>query len=141
MKKKNLWVNHGSNELPSYDFLFPKEISFDELSNYQSSEIKLLETNKERMISSNRWLDLISQLPYKLYLVLVSEINHGNIIKNIGQINWPNKGSIVIQMIKSFQIENRIKFDNVNWQYLNDPHYCQEELSQKMDDAEHLIIY
>jgi hypothetical protein len=86
------------------------------------------------------WYALAKKLPKSLQKVLVSEIGFGNTVIGIGSSNWPNVGSIVVNIANRFNSVSRTISPDVHWRNLDDPHYCREEISQKDLGVEHLII-
>jgi hypothetical protein len=44
------------------------------------------------------WYSLAKKLPQGLQKVLISEIGFGNTVVGIGSSNWPNVGSIVVNV-------------------------------------------
>lgn len=88
----------------------------------------------------SNWISLARCLPLELRNALILELNAGNKMTGIGSSDWPNPGSIVVNISERFNSANHNFSPEVQWKNLNDPHYAREELSQKNQGVEHLII-
>lgn len=65
-------------------------------------------------------------------------IDNSDALIAIYSSNWPDEGSVVALLSNKFRTK---KFDkDLHFRELNDPHYCNEEISYVEDNVTHLII-
>jgi hypothetical protein len=115
---------------------------FDDSSEVQNNVIAAIK-NMDKYSPKMKdavWLYLLSLLPDDLRQALLYELTSGNKIKNISSTDWPNAGSIVVNVFDRFHQADKYSNSNVKFRVLNDPHYWREELSQTVAGAEHIII-
>jgi hypothetical protein len=139
--KREIWVNSGTRELPSYNFRFSENWTADQKRkeiNKMFRSINELRRNVKSILPG--WLRLVGSLPDELYDLLVSELQEGNQLLNICSVNWPNIGSVVGTLKYSIHKNNKKSRSHLVWRELNDPHYCNEEMSQNFNGIEYLII-
>ena len=142
MKRKFGWINNGTETTPHFDFVESKEWSEQRLEEERRrvfQNIKKLES-EELLNNSEGWLILAARLPYDLRMVLVSELQNRNQLVSLSANDWPNPGSIVARLKFTFRKENRDVAPSLPWRKLADPHYCQEEICQKANGTEYLLI-
>lgn len=88
--------------------------------------------------SEIEWLNLLKKLPEKLKICLLNEISLGNSLIALYYTGWPENGSIVALLSDPFTTS---EFDkDLHFRVLNDPHYCNEEISYSENNITHLII-
>ena len=88
--------------------------------------------------SEIRWLILLKKLPKKIKNCLLNEISLGNSLIALHSSDWPDEGSVVALLSNKFRTK---KFDkDLHFRELNDPHYCNEEISYVEDNVTHLMI-
>ncbi|PIF09606.1 hypothetical protein CLU94_1606 [Janthinobacterium sp. 13] len=88
--------------------------------------------------SDIRWLILLKKLPLKLRICILDEISFGSSLIALHSSDWPEKGSVVALLSSKFRTK---EFDkDFHFRMLNDPHYCNEEISYIEDNVTHLII-
>lgn len=84
------------------------------------------------------WLILLKKLPLKLKICIFDEISFGNSLIALHSSDWPEKGSVVALLNSKFRTK---EFDkDFHFRALNDPHYCNEEISYAEDNVTYLII-
>ncbi|KAB8042315.1 hypothetical protein [Janthinobacterium aquaticum] len=134
--KKNQWKNNGSLINPLYDFI-PAQPENEKNINLENKKIiSGIENNETK---NSPWVAEIKKLPYNLLCILLEELKSGNSIISINSSNWPQNGSIVVKLRKGFKKENK-NIKGTKWRLLNDPHYCNEEITEILNDIEFLII-
>jgi hypothetical protein len=142
MKNYPSWKDNSDENTFQYNFFPPPNWSNDRIKEEQIIIIETLNNLDSRVLPEEKqnWVSLASRLPQELRRALIFELNLGNKITGIGSSNWPNHGSIVVNVSERFNAGSHSILPEVNWRTLNDPHYCREELSQKFQGVEHLII-
>ena len=141
MKKDLAWKDNSNGDLLQYDFSPPSEWTRERVAAEQAEIAKVLEgSDADSASSAPAWLRLAIRLPDALRAALVTELRAGNQLAGIGSTGWPNEGSIVVNLRERFSAVRQAPPPGVVWRELNDPHYCREELSQKVDSVEFLII-
>jgi len=133
------WKNNSSGNLLQYDFLPPSHWSSERVAAEQSAIAALLE-GEDSDGGAPAWLTLARRLPSALRTALIAELHAGNQLAGIASQGWPNDGSIVANMRERFSAARQKPPPGVAWRAPNDPHYAREELSQKVDAVEFLII-
>jgi len=135
------WKDNSNGDLLQYDFSWPIHWTSERVAAEQAAIAALLEgAEVEAGASVAGWLRLARRLPNSLQAALVVELGAGNQLAGIGSTGWPNDGSIVVNMRERFSAARQAPPPGVVWRELNDPHYAREELSQKVDLVESLII-
>jgi hypothetical protein len=143
MSKIYGWIENGNTMAPYYDFIPNNNWTMEELRRKQKeilSDIESLDLGK-RNSTIESWLALISALPETLCRVLINELKLNNHICSLSSENWPNNGSIVVRLANRFASENHEISSNLIWREVNDSHYCIEEISERENNIEHLLIY
>jgi hypothetical protein len=133
------WKNNSSGDLLQYDFLPPGHWSSERVAAEQLAIAALLE-GPDSDGGAPPWLTLARRLPSPLRAALVAELHSGNQLAGIASQGWPNDGSVVVNMRERFSAARQELPREVNWRELNDPRYAREELSQKVNAVEFLII-
>ena len=129
------------SSLLQYDFLPPGHWSSERVAEEQLAIAALLEgPDRDATASTPAWLTLAGRLPPSLRAALIAELRSGNQLAGVASQGWPNDGSIVVNMRERFSTARQKPPREVNWRAPNDPHYAREELSQKVDAVEFLII-
>lgn len=141
MKKLNVWKKNGTDSMPIYDFIPPKTWTYERIK----AEEKLISDEVAFLLSNPRcvqdgWANLFSLLPTGLKNVVLFELLNGNSLVSIGMSGWPNSQSVVVNLKNRFQVASRNLAKAARWRLLNDPHYCNEEISEISESAEHLLI-
>ena len=133
------WKDQGQGELLQYDFIAPNDWSSAQVAAEQAAiAAALAEPNGEG--TAPAWLMLARRLPASVQAALIAELRSGNQIAGIASQGWPHDGSIVVTLRERFSAARQAPPAGVTWRELNDPHYAREELSQKVDAVEFLII-
>ena len=141
MKNDLAWKDNSSGDLLQYDFSPPAQWTRERVAAAQAAIAELLAgSDSDASSSAPGWLRLAMCLPDALRAALVAELRAGNQFAGIGCSGWPNQGSIVVNLRERFSPARHAPPPGVVWRELNDPHYCREELSQKVDSVEFLII-
>ncbi len=86
------------------------------------------------------WLQLILKMPDRLRGVLVAELRAGNFLSGVGSIDWPDHGSIVVNMRDRFTVARRAPPEGVMWRASDAPHFAREEVMQRQGAIAHLLI-
>jgi hypothetical protein len=133
------WKNNGNGDLLQYDFLPPSAWSSERIAAEQLAIAALVE-GADSDGGAAAWLTLARRLPPPLRSALIAELRSGNQLAGIASQGWPNDGSIVVNMRERFSVARHEPPLEVSWREPNDPHYAREELSQKVDSVEFLII-
>ena len=133
------WKDQGHGELLQYDFIAPGDWSRERVAAEQAAIAAAL-AEPDRDGAAPAWLTLTRRLPGSLLAALIAELRSGNQLVGITSQGWPNDGSIVVTMRDRFSAARQVPSAGVTWRELNDPHYAREELSQKVDAVEFLII-
>lgn len=142
MKKKAGWIMNSSIDMENYDFVFdnfPKDDVEKEIKKTLELIEKLSQGSQADVLEG--WLALIRKFPKEILQVLIFELRSGSQLVNISYGNWPTIGSVVARINGSFSISKKKLLSDVIWRKINDPHYCQEEVSQNKNGVEYLIIY
>jgi hypothetical protein len=79
-------------------------------------------------------------MPKELLGILIIELKLGNEMVGIGIGKWPNQESIVVNLRNRFSEQSKVYSIKTIWRSLNDRHYCSEEIAQKENGIEHLLI-
>lgn len=137
MKKDTDWKDNSNGELLHYDFSPPAHWTRERLA---AEWTAIGEPDSRASPQEPGWLHLIRRLPHALRAVLIAELHHGNQIGGVGSTGWPDDGSVVVSLRDRFSATRQATPPGVVWRELNDPHYCREELSQKIDGVEFLLI-
>ena len=141
MKQDFAWKDNSDGDLLQYDFSPSSKWTGERVAAEQEAIAALLErADSDVGPAAPAWLRLAGRLPGPLRAALVAELRAGNQLTGIGSTGWPNAGSIVVNMRERFSAARQAPPPGVVWRELNDPHYCREELSQKVDSVEFLII-
>jgi hypothetical protein len=143
MKIDQAWKKNGAGTIEQYDFSPPRNWDQERIREEMELVTQALRSvrNMENHEFAAGWLRLARQLPQALRLALIFELELGNVMKGIGRSGWPNEDSIVVNVSERFNLASRQKvLSEVRWRRLDDPHYCREELSQKVNGVEYLII-
>ena len=119
-----------------YDFMPPNFLGLDKLIFMNKKNTGNI---KNKYIRIEPWTKEVDKLPDDLKLILISELRHGNLITSISSTNWPQEGSIVVKLKDRFRKESK-NIATTKWRLLNDPHYCNEEISQTLENIEFLLI-
>jgi hypothetical protein len=133
------WKNQSHGDLLQYDFLPPGHWPSERVAAEQLAIAALLE-GLDGDAQEPAWLTLARRLPSPLRAALIAELRSGNQLAGIASQGWPNDGSIVVNMRERFAAARQAPPPGVAWRQPNDPHYAREELSQKVDAVEFLII-
>jgi len=136
MRNEKYWKNNGTSKNPLYDFTPPKFLGIDKFIFENKKNIEKIK-NKDAKIEP--WIKEINKLPNDLISTLTNELKYGNLITSISNTNWPHKGSIVVKLKDRFRKESK-NVGSTKWRLLNDPHYCNEEISQILENIEFLLI-
>ncbi len=104
-----------------------------------SENKKNVKNIENKYAKTEPWIKEINKLPNDLISILENELKHGNLITSISNTNWPNEGSIVVKLKNRFAKESK-NVESTKWRLLNDPHYCNEEISQILENIEFLLI-
>lgn len=141
MNKDPVWRNNSNGDLLQYDFTPPAEWPPQRVAAAQAQIAeRLARADGAADSAAPGWLRLAMRLPDGLRAALVAELRAGNQMTGIGSAGWPNEGSIVATLRARFSAARQAPPEGVAWRELNDPHYCREELSQKVAAVEFLII-
>lgn len=141
MKNDLAWKDNSSAGLLQYDFAPPNQWTRERVAAEQEAIANLVEgSNAKSASSAPAWLRLAMRLPDALRAALVIELRAGNQLTGIGSTGWPTESSVVVNLRERFSTVRQAPPSGVAWRELNDPHYCREELSQKVDSVEFLII-
>ncbi len=141
MENDSAWKETRSGDLMQCDFARPPDWTSERVAAAQEEFAALIEKSDwDARVPAPGWLQLARRLPSALRAALVAELRAGNVLTGIGSSGWPNDGSIVVNMRERFSAARRAPSAGVVWRELNDPHYAREELSQKVDSVEFLII-
>jgi hypothetical protein len=137
MKNDQAWKNNSNGGFLQYDFSLPVHWTAGRLA----AEWAAIEApDSSATAQEPGWLHLARRLPDALRAALIVELQHGNQIASIGSTGWPSDGSVVVSLRDRFSTARKPTPPGVVWRELNDPHYCREELSQKVDGVEFLLI-
>jgi hypothetical protein len=143
MKRKNFdgWVNYGSKDLRRYDFQPPMEWNNVRIGQEKKRIIEWLKAISTTPPSKDElgWVAVARMLPGELRNVLVLELEAGNTMHQIHQAGWPQAGSIFVGL-KKFLLDKSLVQEPVVWRKIGDPHYWDQEYSQKVEGVEHLIV-
>lgn len=135
------WIDNSVGELLQYDFSPPSQWTQQRIRAEQAVIVALLEESDSVAGSTlPGWLCLARRLPEALRSALVAELLAGNQLTGIGSTGWPGAGSIVVNVRERFSAARHGPPPGVVWRELNDPHFGREELSQKVDSVESLIV-
>jgi hypothetical protein len=138
--RRNAWVNNGTEFEPHYNFTIPSDWSKDKIDMELKEILHCVESNGACDIGCRyEWMDLLRELPQSLLEVLCGELREGNVIISIASENWPNSGSIVVTLRSIFRNNSNLPA-SVNFREVNDPHYCKQEICQRRNDIEYLLI-
>jgi hypothetical protein len=141
MENDLAWTDNSDGDLLQYDFSPPSLWTQERVAAEQAAIAALLkESDPLAAASGPGWLRLAARLPGALRAALIAELLAGNRLTGIGSTGWPNDGSIVVNMRERFTAARQAPPPGVVWRESNDPHYAREELSQKVDSVESLII-
>jgi len=141
MNKDRIWKNNSSGTLMQYDFSPPRYWTDDRIKEVQLAFASQIEdANGVVTPSVPGWLHLVQRLPEGIRMALVAELRAGNRLSSIGATGWPNDDSIVINMRERFSATRTQPPPGVVWRAINDPRYCREELSERADAVDFLII-
>ena len=86
------------------------------------------------------WLKLIEKLPNNMKYALLKELQLGNNVSQIQDLDWPQKGSIVISMKLPFKNKNPTEIEGISFRKMDDPHYWMEDIHTVVNGIEYLII-
>ncbi len=139
METDSAWKDNSAGDLQQYDFSRPNHWTSERVAAEQAEIAALLE-RADSDAGASGWLQLARRLPGALRAALIAELRAGNQLAGIGSTGWPNDGSIVVNMRDRFSAARHAPPPGVVWRELNDPHYAREELSQKVDSVEFLIL-
>ncbi|HEX9173962.1 MAG TPA: hypothetical protein VF861_15020 [Telluria sp.] len=135
------WKDNSDGELLQYDFEPPSQWTPERVAAEQAEIAALLEQSHPAAgASAPGWLRLARRMPDELRTALIAELRAGNQLTGIASTGWPSEGSVVVNMRERFKAARRAPPPAVVWRQLDDPHYAREELSQKVDAIEFLII-
>lgn len=135
------WKDNSDGELLQFDFAPPSRWTPERVAAEQAAIAALLEqSHPVPGEPAPAWLPLLKRLPAALRTALIAELRAGNQVTGIASTGWPSEGSIVVNMRERFTAARRALPPAVVWRELDDPHYAREELSQKVDAVEFLII-
>lgn len=142
MKNSSCWRDNSNEHALLYSFSPPSSWTEDRIEAEQSLIARYLQGPESTTVKEESlgWLNLVKSLPPKLLDVLVLELKSGNKIDSISSSDWPNPGSIVVNLKNRFNTANHNFSPETYWRCLDDPHYCREEISQTANGIEHLII-
>lgn len=87
-----------------------------------------------------KWHSLILKLPQTLLSALLAELKLKNRVRSIQYADWPQKGSVVINLAEPFKNDFLVNDFGVKYRRLNDPHYWIADVHEIVDGVEHLII-
>ncbi|WP_431286631.1 hypothetical protein [Roseateles chitinivorans] len=85
------------------------------------------------------WISLTYRLPADLRQVLLDELDRGNLMIGIGQTGWPTSRGIVATMRDRFH-EGRTWPQSVSWSVLDDPRQWREDVVQRVDDQDFMLM-
>lgn len=71
---------------------------------------------------------------------LLKELELGNIVSQVQDLGWPQKGSIVILLKNPFKNKNPTEIEGISFRKMNDPHYWMEDIHTIVNGIEYLII-
>lgn len=135
------WKDNSGGDLRQYDFSPPGNWSPERVAQEQAAILDTLAAlDGAAGPAEEGWLGLARALPQALRDALVLELRAGNQLRAIGSTHWPQPNSIVVNVRDRFSAAKDQLPSEVHWRRLDDPHYCREELSQRVDAVEHLII-
>ena len=141
MENELAWKDNSDGDLLQYDFSPPSGWSEERVAAEQAAIAAMLDgSHTVAGASTPGWLRLAARLPGALRAALVAELLAGNRIAGIGSMGWPDDGSVVVNMRRRFTVARQAPLPGVVWRESQDPHYAREELSQKVDSVESLII-
>lgn len=141
MENDLAWTDNSDGDLLQFDFAPPRHWPAERIAREQAAIAAMLqESDTVAGPAAPGWLRLARRLPEELRAALIGELIAGNRLAGIGSTGWPNDGSIVLNMRDRFTAARKAPPVGVIWRELNDPHYAREELSQKIDSVEFLII-
>jgi hypothetical protein len=86
------------------------------------------------------WISLTYRLPADLRQVLLDELDRGNLMIGIGQVGWPTPRAIVATMCNRFHGQGRTWPQNVTWSVLDDPRQWREDVVQRVDDQDFMLM-
>ena len=118
----------------------PVDWTDQQIAEKHAAIIALIEGANDRATPISPWLGLVRQLPDGLRKALLDELKAGNGLCQVNLADWPNEGSIVVNMRNRFSVARHAPPPGVRWDDINDIHFWMEQLSQKVDFVEHLII-
>lgn len=135
------WKDNSSGDLRQYDFSPPENWTPERVAQEQAAiQDSLTALDGADGPAEEGWLGLARDLPQALRAALMLELRAGNQLRAIGSTHWPQQNSIVVNVRDRFGAAKDQLPPEVRWRRLDDPHYCREELSQRVDAVEHLII-
>lgn len=86
------------------------------------------------------WLNSIKKLPNNIKIALLKELQLGNYVTQIQDLDWPQKGSVIILLQYPFKDKNPSEIEGISFRKMNDPHYWMEDIHTIVDGIEYLII-
>jgi hypothetical protein len=136
------WKRTSSGSIVQLDLQVEKLAKTGELSRtseYILRTLKDLEASNW-LSTTQEWERLLARLPKELLNILIQELEHGNVITGIGQPNWPQKESVIVNIMNRFSERDWYLIPQVKWTNLNDPHYWREDVAQAAFGVTHYLI-
>lgn len=141
MENDLAWSDHSDGDLLQYDFSPPGGWPGERVAAHQIAIAAMLDgPDPGAGASVPGWLRLAARLPAALRTALAAELRAGNQIAGIGSTGWPDNGSVVVNMRRRFTVARHAPPAGVSWRDIEDPHYACEEIRQKADSVEFLLI-
>jgi hypothetical protein len=99
------------------------------INNYETSE------------PTKGWEPILLRLPIKLRKILIQELEYGNVVSIIDDLDYPDKGSVFLALEHRFLSikENPINDPEIHYAALNDPHYWLEVIQLSEDGVRHML--
>lgn len=142
MPSERAWRAVVSDGLVHYDYVVPANWDAGRSAFERAQMIAALRSIDDAagLQPGTGWLALAARLPCALRRLMLLELAAGNPLRAIGGSDWPTPGSVVVNFGQRFSNASQANGEGVCWRKLDDPHYCLEEISQRVDGIEYLLI-
>lgn len=133
--------NNSSKFSRHYDFILSPGERESFLGSVNREIIAQLTEGGSAIFGEEEPLEILKSIPFELREVLLLELrDFGNYLVSISKGDWPTENSVVVCLGHNFSEASKVNSDKISWRLLDDPHYCEEEVSQISNGTEFLII-
>ncbi len=138
-KRRKGWTRGSTPQGTHFAYVQAGHESADDITAAAAEMATQIRTRQSDGVEADDWVALILRMPEGLRNVLLDQLDRGNLLRSIST-GWPHPDSIVALFRDCFDVAAQDLPPGVLLEIVNDPRQWRENISEKKDGQEHMLM-